>query len=176
VAGSLDHFQGPDGGWAILTLSTSDCGGEMDVRFERVVGRGSGEFFGGTGKIHIFAKADDIADPNYRAMVMVHRLPAGRYRLSYLEVANGACSGGQRQYSRLNVPFEIKEGRGLYLGDVHFTEHYGMLWKVLTEFAGWTSTVVDHSDRDLPIARAKAAGLTDIDVSLIDQAALWPDR
>lgn len=91
----------------------------------------------------------DIAEPGRKGDVFVTELPPGRYEFFSWAIHSGYATV-RPQYS-MAIPFEIKAGEALYVGNFHFRQ---------TSWRGWTVTGArleygDFLARDLDIMRRK---------------------
>jgi hypothetical protein len=175
-------YNDPDGGWVVLSVTTgltNPLSTDVVLKFNRV-GLRTGDFVEKSAPLSLFnSKADEFASGfganieqiiarksmilmknRTKTDVFVVRLPPGPYQIYDIGVA--ASLGNMHYWANLDdapIQFTINPGRTTYLGSFTPAPVGGPGLFGLPRFAKWIFLMTDQSERDLPIAQARVAGL-----------------
>jgi hypothetical protein len=117
------------------------------------------------------ASPNDLAPMGGVGEVFVQDLSPGDWELySYEFDTDGSNMLQWRPAKEFSIPFTIKPGRAVYIGDFAPVGH---MVRAFIDFVGGARFIVkDQSARDIPIAKAKDPGLGQVDVSIFDVDSL----
>jgi len=177
---SMEPYTGPDAGRLVMSV-----GGYRGANFGRYwlyfrtqdrtrsgdIGYACGHTLGCADMLTFAASpATDYADNIEAADVIVLPLAPGDYEFYDFEVFYNSTYAQSTFRSRgeFSIPFTIKPGEAVYLGEFRAMDVPGQNLIGLPVPAGAKFQIFDESARDLPIARAKDPKITDVKVALPD--------
>jgi tetratricopeptide (TPR) repeat protein len=172
-------YTGPDAGYVVLSVSLHDAEvgiNSLALDAERTDGETRTAFWLRTSNLFKSQKHDFATGKGFTEVlgdVVVRALPPGDYILSRYFAFAGANCGHSGFATSFSVPFSVKKGEAVYLGNFRFEPiTWHLIWGSSCSAGGYF-VVSNEEARDLPVAKTKRPQLPEtISRQLPDTAAL----